>query len=72
MDSCTEDFCFLCLKGSIDYAYMCSLKCNWCGRPSKIHYTGNKPSLVLRSPIVLCLAGEAPRGLIAISLYKSC
>lgn len=38
MDSCSEDLCFLCLKGSIDYAYLCCLECNCCGRPSQVRH----------------------------------
>lgn len=39
MDFSPEDFCSLCLKSSIDYDYVCSLKCNGRGRPSQMCFT---------------------------------
>lgn len=71
-----EDFCFLCLKSSIVYDYVCSLKCNGHGRPSQICFTRISLSMYCGVPVVLpcpCvphLAGVS--GHVVIPLYQSC
>lgn len=57
MDFSPEDFCFLCLKNTIDYDCVCSLKYKGHGRPSQMCFTRIRLSMCWGScsaPMPLC------------------